>query len=943
MADAIISFIMGKTGELLLHEGTLLYGLRNQVRSFEGESKLLQQFLSKADRKRGKEQDVKEWLRQLRDVAYKGEDIIDEFMLRNEIRHRQQRSRFKRCVLLLRDMPARCRIGNSIVDFNARLKEIFALKDQYGIEVDRAPEVNRALEDRKQRDSHPQMDGVIVGFQDQEERLVQRLFGQGDELRVVSILGMGGLGKTTLAKKVYGNRDVQMWFKLMVWVSVAQNCQVNQLLQELIKKINVWVSSNTQHRKGDELLQELIKKTVGDSKELANLDTVELKNVFNACLKDKQFLKGKRFLIVMDDVWDPNMWTSIKPAFADIQNGSRVLFTTRLRDVAEGADPSQDPIQLRFLSEEESWELFNWKAFNSKDGCPPDLVKKGKELVEKCKGLPLATIILGGLLWFKSKNVLVWDKVLTTLDWRSDPNMEVWREVLALSYNDMPSYLKPCFIYLGLFPEDEEIWSSKLKMLWIAEGFTDVYKHKNEKMTVEDIAEDYLEELYQRSLIQVVSKKSYGGLRTCGIKSFRIHDLLRDLAISEGKEFEFLTVHGIKESNSPPKARRRLAIQLHVDEERNNQTWLDLKGSSPKLRSLLCFKQRQISWCYKGSSQSVIPIDGLKLLRVIDLKDLKLEQLPEEIGTLIYLRFLGLNNTGLERLPASVGDLFNLLTLDVRWNSELTMPPSVWRMKKLRHLYLDQYSAPPQQIDSLLNIQILNNICAGDWIANSLVKLTSLNRLTIREISLDHEDALASALPQLQCLNYLALVDMIGEETSFNPTNLPFKDLNRLFLLNLFGRLARLPNVNEFPTQLMKLTLNLSMLDQDPMPVLGQLQSLESLKLLEDSYTGRQMVCPRSSFLKLKFLKLSRLPLEEWKLEYHAMISLKHLVIHSCSLLKMLPEGLEHARDLQELELVGMTTRFINRVRENGGEDLHKIHRSTPISLNIREPECVIS
>ncbi|KAK1292452.1 hypothetical protein QJS10_CPB17g00305 [Acorus calamus] len=256
---------------------------------------------------------------------------------------------------------------------------------------------------------------------------------------------------------------------------------------------------------------------------------------------------------------------------------------------------------------------------------------------------------------------------------------------------------------------------------------------------------------------------------------------------------------------------------------------------------------------------------------------------------------------------------------------------------------MDRHNNPPLLINSLSlpNIQILNGIPAGDWIAHSLVKLTSLNRLTITEISLHHEDALASALPQLQCLNYLALigqmndVDMVGVGTSFIPTKLPFKNLNRLFLLTLFGRLERLPNVNKFPTQLMKLTLTLSWLDQDPMPVLGQLRSLESLKLLQGSYTGRQMVCPPSSFPKLKFFKLSRLPLGEWKLEYRAMISLKHLVIHSCSSLKMHPEGLKHTRDLQKLELEGMTTRFIKRVRENGGEDLHKIHRLTPISLII--------
>ncbi|KAK1315813.1 hypothetical protein QJS10_CPA05g02121 [Acorus calamus] len=169
-------------------------------------------------------------------------------------------------------------------------------------------------------------------------------------------------------------------------------------------------------------------------------------------------------------------------------------------------------------------------------------------------------------------------------------------------------------------------------------------------------------------------------------------------------------------------------------------------------------------------------------------------------------------------------------------------------MKKLRHLYLDGQCSTPQQIDGLPyipNIQILNGIRAGDWIENILEKLTSLNRLKIKEVSLNHENALASALPQLQCLNYLAL---IGESTSFIPTKLPFHDLNHLFLLALHGRLEQLPDTTGFPTHLMKLTLHFSNLSQDPMPVLGQLQSLESLKLLEGSYTGKRMVCPPSRF-----------------------------------------------------------------------------------------------
>ncbi|KAK1269572.1 putative disease resistance protein [Acorus gramineus] len=810
--------------------------------------------------------------------------------MRNELR-RRRKSRFKRWVLVLRDLPSRRRIGKSIIGVSEELGRIFKDKDNYGIQADQVSPQADALEFRRQTDNRPEMDGVIVGFEDQERGVVQRLTTGGDELRVVSIFGMGGLGKTTLAKKVRGNGDVQMRFERIVWVSVSQDCPPHQLLKELLKK------------------------TVGEVSD--DHDTVALENMLNEWLKDK------KVLIIMDDVWEDGLWTAIRPAFRGIEKGSRVLLTTRFYEVAKAADPSRDPFQLRFLNDGESWELFNWKVFNSADGCPSDLVEKGKQLLEKCKRLPLAIVILGGLLSLKAKTVMEWGNVLKTLDWMSDSKTEGCGEVLALSYRAMPSYLKPCFLYFGLFPEDAEIRSSKLKMLWIAEGFTEVQKRR--MMSAEDIAEEYLEELFQRSLIQVVSKKSYGGSKTCGIKSCRIHDLLRDLAIAEAKEFEFLTVHGVRESNSPPTARRRLAIQCDVDEQRDNGKWLDLKASSPKLRSLLCFNQRQLN---------LIPIvDALKLLRVIDLKDVKIEQLPEEIGTLTYLRFLGLNNTRLKRLPAEVGNLFNLLTLDIRSNGKLSVPPTVWKMEKLRHLYLDWHA--PTQIERLPNLQILNGIPAGDWISKSLAGLTSLTRLAITKISrATHESALASALPHLRCLNYLAL---IGDGPTFIPTGLPFKDLEDLYLLTLYGKLEKLPaDVTGFPTQLMKLTLRASKLDQDPMPVLGQLMSLESLKLLKESYIGKKMVCSDKSFLKLKFLTLDELEhLEEWELEGHAMVHLKRLVISKCGCLAMLPEGLKHTSGLQELELVGMPTAFKNRVSK-GGEDAQKIRRSISINLNIR-------
>ncbi|KAE9450359.1 hypothetical protein C3L33_17742, partial [Rhododendron williamsianum] len=264
----------------------------------------------------------------------------------------------------------------------------------------------------------------------------------------------------------------------------------------------------------------------------------------------RDYLKGRRYLVVLDDVWARNVWRSLSTAFPDEKNGSRVIMTTRNKAVADPCDERTYVHELPFLTDEESLELFCSKAFphydeveNQKSCCPSGLESLAKEMARKCRGLPLAIVVLGGLL--RKKNPDEWPKLVQHM-WRHlrDHDSHRVQRILDLSFNDLPHRLKSCFLYLGLFPEDFEIDAKKLCRLWVAEGFI-----KPDKESFEEAAEVYLRELIDRSLIQVV-KRNWRRIITC-----RVHDLLRDLAIENSKKLNFLHIYeGIVAPNS-----RRLA------------------------------------------------------------------------------------------------------------------------------------------------------------------------------------------------------------------------------------------------------------------------------------------------------------------------------------------------------------------------------------------------
>ncbi|THG16804.1 putative late blight resistance protein homolog R1A-4 [Camellia sinensis] len=308
---------------------------------------------------------------------------------------------------------------------------------------------------------------------------------------------MPGLGKTTLARKVYNDPLIVYHFYIRAWITISQKYQKQNLLVDLIHSVSPHTNSIVVGMKDWELCDELWKS-----------------------------LKGKRYLIAMDDIWDTRAWVDLKSLFPNDNNVSRIMFTSRFTNVALHANPSSPPLDLRFLTEDESWDLFKKKVFRT-DWCPPELMSIGKKVVIKCQGLPLAIVVVSGIFANIEKSQDQWKQVGEIRDSCAVRDLKLCMETFALSYNHLPHYLKPCFLYFAAFPQGFVIYVRKLTQLWIAEGFI----RKIEGRSLEDVAEEYLMDLIGRNLILVSKRRSDGGIKACSI-----HDLLHNFCRKRAEE-----------------------------------------------------------------------------------------------------------------------------------------------------------------------------------------------------------------------------------------------------------------------------------------------------------------------------------------------------------------------------------------------------------------------
>ncbi|CAL5331106.1 unnamed protein product [Camellia sinensis] len=672
-------------------------GIGAQLTNWTNMLSQIEALLIDAEEKQMTDRAVNLWLDDLQDLAYDLDDVVDEFAteaLRQSLKAKlPQASSSKVWNPIPNFKPGHVmfnfKMRSKIEEITTRLRTSFEQCSRLNLvkivgtttptKTWQRPESTSLLKEPR-----------VYGREKDQRKIIELLVGGGESSRnkvdVIPIVGMGGIGKTTLAQMVYNDETVKKHFDLKAWVCVSDEFDIMK-----------------------------ITKAIYDS---VTSQTCSFNNLDQAQVQLKQALVGKKFLIVLDDVWNKkyNDWNDLSSPFNDGAQGSKVVVTTRSRDIARMM-ATVELHDVEILSDEDCWSLFAQHAFENRSiDANPNLVSIGKKIVEKCKGLPLAAKTLSGLLRCKERDE-EWVDVLCSKIWELSHEESDILPALRLSYHHLPSHLKQCFAYCSIIPNDYEFEEEEIVLLWMAEGFI---LQKREKQ-MEDVGGEYFRELLSRSFFQPSS--------TGKSSKFVMHDLINDLAQVVARE----TCFRLEDILKYPKQCKNIKKARHssyMREQYEGMKKFEIFDKAIHLRTFLPFNAPYIWKCHLASNVSLNLLPKLRRLRVLNMSRNYITEVPNSVGDLKHLRYLNLSNTNIEELPESLGSLYNLQTLMLRGCEKLKkLPTDLGNLIDLRHLDITNahhLEEMPLGIGKLASLQTLSNFIVTKNSGHRLKELGNL-------------------------------------------------------------------------------------------------------------------------------------------------------------------------------------------------------------------------